>query len=205
MAELRGVRPGDLDQIYEISLLTGDAGQDASALHSNRRLIGHIYSAPYVMLSPETAFVVEDEEGVAGYIVGAYDTRTFERLLEKEWWPALRDAYPAPEGDEAEWNADQRRSFTIHNPRPAREQLVSAFPAHIHMNLLPRLQGQGMGSRLLDLWISTARRAGVKGVHLGANAGNYNALRFWGSRGFHRLAPPIVDPADRSIWFGQTL
>jgi ribosomal protein S18 acetylase RimI-like enzyme len=73
------------------------------------------------------------------------------------------------------------------------------------MNLLPRLQGQGMGSRLLDLWISTARRAGVKGVHLGANAGNYNALRFWGSRGFHRLAPPIVDPADRSIWFGQTL
>ena len=73
------------------------------------------------------------------------------------------------------------------------------------MNLLPRLQGQGLGTRLLDLWISAARKAGVKGVHLGANAGNVNAQRFWGSRGFKRLGPPFVEPSDRSIWFGQYL
>jgi GNAT superfamily N-acetyltransferase len=79
------------------------------------------------------------------------------------------------------------------------------FPAHIHMNLLPRLQGQGIGSNLLDTWFSAARRAGVKGVHLGANAENHDALRFWGSRGFFRLGPPLVAPSERSVWFGQVL
>ena len=88
--------------------------------------------------------------------------------------------------------------------RPLLRALPSS-PAHIHMNLLPRLQGQGLGTRLLDLWISTAREAGVKGVYLGANAENVSGQRFWASRGFERLAPPLVAPADRSVWFGQYL
>jgi GNAT superfamily N-acetyltransferase len=205
MATIRNARPDDLEAIYEISLLTGEAGQDASALYRDRKMIGHIYSAPYVTLSPETSFVVEDTDGVAGYVVGPYDTPVFEDCLEREWWPALRARYPAPQGDPEGWNADQRRSFTIHNPQRAFAARAAEFPAHIHMNMLPRLQGQGLGTRLLDRWMTSARQAGVKGVHLGTNAGNIGGQRFWASRGFERLAQPFVDPTDRSIWFGQYL
>ncbi|SEI04751.1 hypothetical protein SAMN05216228_101928 [Rhizobium tibeticum] len=81
MTTLRPVRSEDLEQIYAISLLTGDAGSDASPLHHDGKLIGHIYSAPYIELSPETAFVAEDFEGVAGYIVGVFDTVSFEERL----------------------------------------------------------------------------------------------------------------------------
>jgi GNAT superfamily N-acetyltransferase len=205
MTTIRPVRTDDLDQIYAISLLTGDAGGDASALHRDGNLIGHIYSAPYVRLSPETAFVAEDSEGVAGYIVGVFDTAAFEEQLERDWWPALREAHPDPQGNSSTWDADQQRVAAIHHPDRAGAAMVEAFPAHIHMNLLPRLQGQGMGTRLLDEWISNALSAGVKGVHLGANAGNQRALRFWGSRGFHRLEPPFVAASDCTVWFGQTL
>jgi len=205
MSEIRKARLGDLDQIYAISLLTGDAGKDATRLYEDGQLIGHIYSAPYIVLSLKTSFVVEDDEGVAGYIVGPHDTAAFEARLEREWWPALRARYEEPQGDLAGWNADERRIHTIHHPEPAFAPRVAAFPAHIHMNLLPRLQGQGLGTRLLDLWISTAREAGVKGVYLGANAENVSGQRFWASRGFERLAPPLVAPTDRSVWFGQYL
>lgn len=205
MTVLRPVRADDLEQIYQISLVTGDAGSDATKLHRDGKLIGHIYSAPYVMLSPETAFVAEDSEGVAGYIVGVFDTVAFEQRLERDWWPALRQAYSDPQGDPESWDADQKRIAAIHHPSSAPAALLEAFPAHIHMNLLPRLQGQGMGTKLLDRWLKNAREAGVEAVHLGANANNYGALRFWGSRGFSRLGPPLVDASDRTVWFGQRL
>ncbi|CAN7253566.1 GNAT family N-acetyltransferase [Rhizobium sp. LjRoot258] len=205
MTTLRPVRAEDLEQIYAISLLTGDAGSDASHLHHDGKLIGHIYSAPYIELSPETAFVVEDFEGVAGYIVGVFDTVSFEERLERDWWPALRETYADPQGDPASWDADQKHIAAIHHPSRVPATLVEAFPAHIHMNLLPRLQGQGMGTKLLDRWLTNAREAGVEAVHLGANANNHGALRFWGSRGFSRIEPPLVDPSDPTAWFGQRL
>lgn len=205
MTSVRHVRADDLDAIYAISLATGDGGKDAAPLYRDGRMVGHIYSAPYVALNPEAVFVAEDEQGVAGYIAGTFDTRRFEDRLEQEWWPALRATYPEPSGDPEAWDADQRRSFTIHHPRRIWDEILEAYPAHIHMNLLPRLQGQGLGTTLLDQWISSARKAGVKGIHLGVNAGNHAGLRFWTSRGFERLQPPLVPATEVSIWLGQGL
>lgn len=79
MATIRGVRADDLDALYHISLKTGDAGQDATALYEDPKLVGHIYSAPYAVLAPEAAFVVEDAQGAAGYIVGAASMRGSKR------------------------------------------------------------------------------------------------------------------------------
>lgn len=202
---IRPARPDDLDAFYRISLATGDAGKDAGPLHRDGRMIGHIYSAPYLVCSPQTAFVAEDGQGVAGYIVGAFDTRAFEELLERDWWPQLRERYAKPLGPADAWNADQRRAFQIHEPSRAPESLVAAYPAHIHMNLLPRLQGRGAGSALLETWLDLARRSGILGVHLGANAQNADGIRFWASRGFERLGPPIVPAETSAVWMGQTL
>ncbi len=60
------------------------------------RILGHVFAAPYGLFEPSLAFVAEDEAGVGGYIVGALDSRAFEERLEADWWPALRDRYPAP-------------------------------------------------------------------------------------------------------------
>jgi ribosomal protein S18 acetylase RimI-like enzyme len=199
VAILRPFERPDLDALYAISLATGASGEDASALYRDPKLIGHIYSAPYALLSPETAFVAEDEDGVAGYIVGVLDTRAFDELLEREWWPRLRRQHADPSARPATtWNADQKRSFAIHHPKRTADAIVDAFPAHIHMNLLPRLQGRGIGRALLDHWLHTARRLGADGVHLGANAENHRAISFWQRCGFARLEVP----GEASVWFG---
>ena len=83
MAEIRGFRTGDIDRLYDISLATGNSGGDAWHLYIDGRLIGHIYSAPYAKLLPETTFIAEDAQGVAGYIVGAFDTPAFETRLDQ--------------------------------------------------------------------------------------------------------------------------
>ena len=202
--ELRPFAETDLHAIYEISLLTGDGGGDATRLYTNPKLIGEIYSAPYAILEPGLAFVAEDDLGVAGYIVGAADTRAFEARLERDWWPALRSTHAAPCGTDVEtWNADELRAYQIHHPRPAADSIVVAFPAHLHMNLHPRLQRRGVGGRLLDRWLGVARNLGVSGVHLGVNAANDRALRYWTTQGFTRIERPSTPRS--AIWFGMTL
>ena len=65
MAEphVRSYRPDDLEQLYEICLRTGASGRDASEMVVDRRLFGEIYAAPYGVLEPEHALVVDDGAG----------------------------------------------------------------------------------------------------------------------------------------------
>ncbi len=196
MVELRPYSPSDLDALYAICLQTGAAGADASALHSDPQLVGHIYAAPYGVLEPQNTFVAEDDQGVAGYIVGTFDTDGFFDRLETEWWPPLRARYADAQGMT---EADQDRIDTINRPHRSPADLVAQYPAHIHMNLLPRLRGQRIGTRLLDMWVDHARTHDVAGIHLGASASNKGGIAFWTHGGFRPLRE------DSAVWFGMTL
>ena len=199
MVQLRPYRPGDLDALYEICLVTGDAGKDATALHNDRKAIGHLYSAPYGVIEPEHVFVAEDEQGVAGYVVGAHDTDAFDARLKREWWPALREHYArVAEADLTA--ADRLRIAAIREPGSNPADIVARYPAHIHMNLLPRLRGQRIGTGLLRLWIEQAKEAGVSGIHLGASATNTGGIAFWTRSGFVPL-----QTIGRTVWFGMAL
>ena len=56
-------------------------------------------------------------------------------------------------------------------------------PAHLHIDLLPRLQGQGVGKALMDRFLATVGGQ----AHLGCQAPNLRAQRFYDRYGFRRL------------------
>ena len=204
MPSIRPAIPADLDALYEISLATGHLGGDASHLYVDAKMMGHIYSAPYLKLSPDLCFVAEDRLGVAGFAVGALDTAGFEQQLEQAWWPELRQLYEEPdEADRANWTADQRRGFMIHHPERAPESVVAEFPSHLHLNLLPRLQGVGIGRGLLDTWLSRVQAFGSAGVHVASNSTNRRAVTFWMKAGFEPLNDRLALPAGRTEWLGR--
>src|SRR3954462_473648 len=116
MLTVRPFRADDLDDLYDISLATGEAGGDGAHLYVDPKLIGHIYSAPYASLEPQLALVVEDEQGVAGFAVGTADTSAWEKRVERECWPSLRAQYAMPPEADAQLTPDQRRIFTIYRP-----------------------------------------------------------------------------------------
>lgn len=199
MVALRPYREDDLDALYKICLATGDAGADASALHNDGRLIGHLYAAPYGVLEPEQVFVAEDDAGVAGYVVGTFDSDGFAARLERDWWPALRAHY-ADIPARALTPADRQRIAALSSQSDNPADIVARYPAHIHMNLLPRLRAQRVGTGLLQLWIAEARKGGVRGIHLGANEGNIGGVAFWTRSGFTPLRT-----IGGTIWFGMML
>jgi ribosomal protein S18 acetylase RimI-like enzyme len=205
MAEIRAVRPSDLDDLYRICLATGTGGEDASTLYRDPRLLGHVYAAPYAVLSPQSVFVVEDTKGVGGYIVGAPDTRDFETRLEAEWWPGLRSLCNDPAGEErAGWSQDQLISYKIHHPGRTANEIVEPYPSHLHINLLPHLRGGGIGRQLMERWLATVREMGSRGAHLAVGAANRRAIRFYRACGFHQLERPSK-PAPAPVWFGIDL
>ena len=58
------------------------------------------YVGPYLALSPDMSFVLEDEEGVCGYILCTLDSRQFYNQFNKDWLPTVTKTYPFPETDE---------------------------------------------------------------------------------------------------------
>ena len=56
------------------------------------------YVGPYVTLSQELSFVLEDDEGVCGYVLAALDSRHFYKQFKEKWTPSVIGDYPS--GDE---------------------------------------------------------------------------------------------------------
>jgi ribosomal protein S18 acetylase RimI-like enzyme len=201
---MRQYRPADENAVYEVCLRTGADGKDATALYADPRLLGHAYAGAYLRLQPEYAFVLDDGEmagGVAGYVLGALDTREFERRCEREWWPALRSRYPDPVGVPADQRTrDQRLMRMFHHPTPALAALLDGHPSHLHIDLLPRAQGKGFGRKLMELLLTELAAAGSPGVHLGVSVTNTGAIAFYQRLGFEHLAD-----APYTVLMGRTL
>jgi len=188
-AGIRPYRPGDLDDLYRICLLTADVGQDATSLYRDPRLPGHIFAAPYGLFEPSLAFVAEDAAGVGGYIVGALDSQAFERQLETKWWPGLRSRYPAPPASlpREQWTPEQRMASLIYHPPRTPDGVARRYPSQMHINLVPRLQSSGLGSQLTRTLIAALRGQGSGGMHLVVPHSNRRAAGFYRHIGFTEL------------------
>jgi GNAT superfamily N-acetyltransferase len=187
---VRPYQPGDLDDVYRVCLLTSFNGADGTAMFRDPRLPGHLYAAPHAIFEPSLASVAQDADGVAGYIVSALDSLAFEHRLEQNWWPDLRPRYPEPSPDLAEQLSEQERRAIkrIHRPQETAPELAERFPSQLHINLLPRLQGRGIGRTLIDRLVAQLRTAGSRGLHLGTNLDNHRGAEFFRHAGFTELA-----------------
>jgi ribosomal protein S18 acetylase RimI-like enzyme len=183
-ANIRRFREDDVPHLYDICLRTGDNGGDASATCSHERLLGDYYAVPYSVRDPELCLVLTDEIGPCGYVLGTDETTSFASWFNAAWLPKLRGAYadlrPSPAASDAWLVALLSRDFTP--PACAHE-----FPAHLHIDLLPRIQGQGFGRALLAAWFELARARGAPGVHLGVNPRNARARAFYEHMGLRVL------------------
>jgi ribosomal protein S18 acetylase RimI-like enzyme len=197
---IRPYEPRDLEAVYDICLRTGDAGEDATHLYRDPKVLGHVYTAPYVVLEPELAFVLEDKAGVCGYVIGAVDTAGFQERYEDEWLPCIRQNYQAPGGDPANFTQEERLVHSFFYPNTSLPPFIDDYPSHLHIDLLPRAQGHGQGRRLMETLLKTLKAKGSPGVHLGMGIRNERAYGFYQALGFTELSR-----SEHGIAFGMKL
>jgi ribosomal protein S18 acetylase RimI-like enzyme len=193
---IRPYRPSDRGDVYDVCVRTGASGADATGLYSSDDLLPDVFAGPYLAYQPELAFVVETGSRVAGYVLGVADSESFADWHRAEWLPAFQAKYPL---DAAR---DQRERDVIGYGLDARDSIVpeaGEFPAHLHIDLLPELQGQGFGRALIRTELAALRERGVAGVFLTMSPTNVGARAFYDRLGFHELPSSTPDSPALAI------
>ena len=184
---------------------TGDHGRDGAPFYrDDPDALGRIYVGPYLMFEPELSLILEDDEGVCGYALGAVDSRGFYDRYEKEWRPGLSARFPAPTSDPSAWTRLEQVYHSYHHPDYFCPEPYAAYPSHLHIDLLPRAQGRGHGRRMLEQVMTLLARRGSPGAHLGVSVLNVPAIGFYKRLGFHELARAGTEQ-DGCIYMGRQL
>ncbi|MFF1877282.1 GNAT family N-acetyltransferase [Leifsonia sp. NPDC058230] len=194
MSAIRPYRPSDREAVDEICVRTGASGTDATGLYSDDSLLPDIFAEPYLAYQPELAFVVDTGDHVAGYVIGVSDTAAFADWYKREWRAGFAERHPL---DTAATDAEREliRYGLSYGDRLVPE--LGDYPAHLHIDLLPELQGQGFGRRLIRRLLAELEERGVSAVHLGVSATNTSARAFYNRLGFHEL--PSSTPEGPSL------
>ena len=184
--DIRLAAKADLKRLYEICVLTGDSGKDATGIFEQPALLGDIWVGPYLHLSPEHCFVLHNDGGTPlGYCIATLDTIFFELAAAATWWPEKQLRYTKPDiAQKDSWSRDERLTHLIHNPLTSPTEFLTEFPSHAHINLIDEMQGKGWGKKLMAVMEDSLRSAGSIGVHLILSSKNLDALAFYKAVGY---------------------
>jgi ribosomal protein S18 acetylase RimI-like enzyme len=192
--QIEPYRPEFAADLQRICLLTGDSGVDATHLYTHPNLLGDFFALPYAVHEPDLTFVLTDKLGACGYVLGTKDSKDFASFMNTVWLPPLREQYALkPNSKPSElWMLEMvQQGYSL-------PEKIEDYPAHLHIDLLPRAQGQGMGRKIMTAFLERLRELKVPGVHLGVGRKNTGAIAFYEHLGFEKL----VD-SDTVLMYGM--
>jgi ribosomal protein S18 acetylase RimI-like enzyme len=134
-----------------------------------------LYCDYYIEQEPENCFVLADaQDNAVGYILISENRQRYIADYARYYEPKLR--------------AYRYRYVLLKKLENAlQKQHVAAYPAHLHIDILPPYQGKGYGRKLMDAAAAHLRKKQVEGVMLGVAAANKNGIRFYERCGFQKL------------------
>jgi ribosomal protein S18 acetylase RimI-like enzyme len=202
---IRAARPGDEAGAYHVCLKTGDFGKDGEPFYrDDPDALGRIFVGPYLAFEPDFSLILEDANGVCGYALAALDSRAFYDRYEKEWRPKLCADFPMPLGDPSQWSRSQIVHSWYHQPDYTMPEPYAEYPSHLHIDLLDRAQGRGIGRRMMEMQMDLLRQRGSPGTHLGVSMVNTPAIGFYQKLGFKELLR-VGEGQGGCIYMGKRL
>jgi ribosomal protein S18 acetylase RimI-like enzyme len=182
---VRRYEPTDLGALREICILTGHSGRDARGSMTDTSLLPDVFAEPYVVYDPLLAFVADDDGRAVGYILGTADTVAFADWFRTTWLPLVA---PKHAGRPAEITDFESLILELmYNPGRMVHDDLAPYPAHLHIDILPEYQGQGLGRKLIDAFRGELVSRGVEKFHLSMDPQNVNARAFYDRIGFEPI------------------
>ncbi|KAK5166870.1 uncharacterized protein LTR77_007599 [Saxophila tyrrhenica] len=166
----------------------------------------YIWCWPYLLLNPESCFVVDGGNGTpAGYVIGVPNTGAFCQRWRDNYVPRVQAELDSLASVQQHGNGEKTKS--IINRRDDMLNLIRNDPhklvlgdipnesqelGHLHIDILPSHQRRGFGKQLITTFCSAVGKQGCKAVYLGMSATNHGAAKFYEAYGFKRL-PNVLD------------
>ena len=173
------IRPYESKDFDDVRLICVATSSFRVRNESKRLYLLKMYCDYYIECEPENCFVAVDvdEEGkekVVGYTLCAIDCESYAKRFLEKYLPKIKSY--------SKLNAHFAKSEVMLYGR-----FASFFPAHMHIDILPGYQKQGIGRMLVDALKNHLSERNVKGVMLIAGKKNENAKAFYRKNGFSLL------------------
>ena len=179
--DIRNVQPEDLPRLEQICLQ-----DDSQICDPFQSAILDVFCRWYVQYAAEDSFVAVDADGIAlGYILCARDFTEWEDSIRKTTLSVSENPITPKMGE-----------GTIEAMRP----YAGKYPAHLHIDLMPDFQGQGIGRQLIATLFAHLKKEGVSGVMLNVANDNPGAMHFYEKCGFQQIGK-----SERETAYGKKL
>ena len=184
---VRPYKKKDFRYVQEICIETSWL-KDSDVLAEKSALCA-MYCDYYMDFEPEFCFVAVDDNDIpVGYVLCSANADTFHEQMTEYYLPFVRKL----SGSEFfRFSAQMKweRQFVAHG-----------YTAHLHIDVLPCFQGQGVGTALLQELLQKLKDSFVEGVYLVCAKNNKNACAFYEARGFDD-----IDYSASSVVYGKKL
>lgn len=152
----------------------------------------------YLRYYPEFCFVAEENGEVIGYILSTPDTEICEKTYLENILPEIKNRI-----DSKDKYYEDFTSFITANDMG--DTIADDYPAHLHINLTPKCQHKGIGSKLMKVMEQNLIAHGVKAIHLGVMADNTNAVNFYKKHNYKILVDYDFGDNEIGYFMGKNL
>jgi ribosomal protein S18 acetylase RimI-like enzyme len=181
---VRSYLPSDRAAVHRIAADTAFFGEPVETFLDDRRVFIDSFAAYYTDQEPEHSWVACANRETVGFLLGCVDTSRqrawFNKALPGLLWRAMRGVYCV---------GKRTLRYTMEITRAALRQEfthvdLTAYPAHLHINLDMHWRGLGLGRRLIEAYLNQLRQLRVEGVHLETTSLNKAACHLYEKVGF---------------------
>ncbi|NLZ24873.1 MAG: GNAT family N-acetyltransferase [Clostridiales bacterium] len=138
----------------------------------DKSLVCTLYLHYYLEHEPQNCFVAADEDDrPIGYIVCAEDYGKYIDIFMEKYLPKVK-------------KKDKMEALLKKLERRYLKKVCKNYPAHLHIDILPCGQNQGVGKKLMKALISHLKSKDIGGIFLVVGSDNERAVRFYKKLGY---------------------
>jgi ribosomal protein S18 acetylase RimI-like enzyme len=201
-AFVRPYQTADRDALMHIAAETAFFGEPVERFLEDRRIFQDAFYAYYTDYEPEHTWIAvrfdDGQEQVVGFLTGCFNSAHQERILQQHILPGVIQKRMLGQyrlGKRTLQHVWRMALGSLRREYPKVDE--KRYPAHLHINLLPRSRGMGLGYALMQAYLNQLKAHQISGVHLQTTSLNTAAIRLYERCGF-----VLLDARPTRAWEG---
>jgi protein O-GlcNAcase/histone acetyltransferase len=166
MCPVRPYTPADEGAVFNVCKELYSGFQENCDFCAYHDLVPDLLLGGFTTTSPAHCFILEDEEGICGYVVAAVDAKEYYKKLEIAYLPAMREKYSLVEHQE-ELSPAKDAIGSFYEFKPVLPECVyTHHPSLVRIGVSPRCKDPSASRRLLAVAFAALKASGSRGVHI---------------------------------------
>jgi ribosomal protein S18 acetylase RimI-like enzyme len=166
------IRKATIEDLSQVREICRETCTDPFLL-SHPKTLYLLYADYYLNEEQGHCFVATAAGKVVGYILSSFDQKAYAKNLKEKYLPVLKSS--------------DGRSYRLEKAYLLACHFWASYEAHLHIDIAPDYQHQGIGSRLMENLVACFRLAHVRKIYLAVSASHKDALAFYRRNHFRTL------------------